>query len=248
MTVMCDMFFFARLIVDQSHTRAAERCSAPGSTCEVRMPERVACQSAPAQAARLAWARRPRLRRRSLLPSPTSADPPQLGLVRCAWRRDHRGNGAPWPLRLHPGKLRRCGRAVGAIPCSRHCPRPRCPRLRELPILPRTGAAMLCSWPSRRRSHRGRRGQEWRVSDDSYKACPGAKLIGSGTGGSSESQCPRCPRCASPAQRPRAVPFGGSGHSPPEEQPARRKRRNSLVVVQSVTTLKYNQCVSCEHS
>ena len=47
--VMCDMFFFARLIVDQSHTRAAERCSAPGSTCEVRMPERVACQSG------LAW-------------------------------------------------------------------------------------------------------------------------------------------------------------------------------------------------
>ena len=40
--------------MDQSHTRAAERCSAPGSTCEVRMPERVACQSA------LAWARRPR--------------------------------------------------------------------------------------------------------------------------------------------------------------------------------------------
>ena len=40
--------------MDQSHTRAAERCSAPGSTCEVRMPERVACQSG------LAWARRPR--------------------------------------------------------------------------------------------------------------------------------------------------------------------------------------------
>ena len=59
--VMCDVFFFARLIVDQSHTRAAERCSAPGSTCEVRMPERVVCQSAPARAARLAWARRPRL-------------------------------------------------------------------------------------------------------------------------------------------------------------------------------------------
>ena len=160
--VMCDMFFFARLIVDQSHTRAAERCSAPGSTCEVRMPERVACPSPPAHAARLAWARRPPLRRRSLLPSPTSADPLQPGLVRCAWRRDHRGNGAPWPLRLHPGKLRHCGRAVGAIPWSRPCPRPRCPRLRELPILPRTGAAMACSWPGLRRSHRGRRGQEWR--------------------------------------------------------------------------------------
>ena len=30
---------------------------------------------------------------------------------------------------------------------------------------------------------------------------------------------------------PRAVPSGGSGHSPPEEQPARRKRRNSLMAV-----------------
>ena len=30
----------------------------------------------------------------------------------------------------------------------------------------------------------------------------------------------------------RAVPSGGSGHSPPEEQPARRKRRNSLMVVE----------------
>ena len=42
--------------------------------------------------------------------------------------------------------------------------------------------------------------------------------------------------------------WGGSGHSLPEEQPARRKRRNGLVVVKSVKTLKYNQCVSCEHS
>ena len=64
------------------------------------------------------------------------------------------GMERPRPLRLHPGKLRRCGRAVDAIPCSRHCPRPRCPRLRELPILLRTGAAMLCSWPSLRRSRR----------------------------------------------------------------------------------------------
>ena len=30
---------------------------------------------------------------------------------------------------------------------------------------------------------------------------------------------------------PRAVPSGGSGHSPPEE-PARRKRRNTLMIVQ----------------
>ena len=37
------------------------------------------------------------------------------------------------------------------------------------------------------------------------------------------------------------MPFGGSGHSLPEEQPARRKRRNSLVVVQSVAT---NVCLA----
>ena len=42
----------------QRRTRGAERCSAPRSTSEVQTPELAACQSAPAQAARLAWARR----------------------------------------------------------------------------------------------------------------------------------------------------------------------------------------------
>ena len=48
----------------------------------------------------------------------------------------------------------------------------------------------------------------------------------------------------------RAVPSGGSSHSPPQSSlPGhRRKRRNTLVVVKSVKTLKYNQCVSFEHS
>ena len=86
-TVMCDMFFFARLIVDQSHTRAAERCSAPGSTCEVRMPERVACRSPPAQAARLAWARRPRLRRRRTLFSWVWCDVPGEEIIAGMERR-----------------------------------------------------------------------------------------------------------------------------------------------------------------
>ena len=90
MIVMCDMFFFARLIVDQSHTRAAERCSASGKTSEVRMPERVACQSAPAQAARLAWARRPRLRRRSLLPSPIGGPSSAGSGVMCLAKRSSR--------------------------------------------------------------------------------------------------------------------------------------------------------------
>ena len=79
--VMCDMFFFARLIVDQSHTRAAERCSAPGSTCEVRMPERVACQSG------LAWARRPR----RLTPFPWPAEDVHvagLQVGRASWREE----------------------------------------------------------------------------------------------------------------------------------------------------------------
>ena len=71
--------------MDQSHTRATERCSAPGSTCEVRMPERVACQSAPAQAARLAWARRPH--RLTPLPWPIPRGLRERAPARCAWRR-----------------------------------------------------------------------------------------------------------------------------------------------------------------
>ena len=42
--------FLLRLSVVQRLTRGAERCSAPSSTSEVRMPELAACQSAPAQA------------------------------------------------------------------------------------------------------------------------------------------------------------------------------------------------------
>ena len=60
--------FLLRLSVVQRCTRGAERCSAPSSTSGVRMPELAACQSAPAQAARLAWARR--FRRLSPLPWP----------------------------------------------------------------------------------------------------------------------------------------------------------------------------------
>ena len=43
---------------------------------------------------------------------------------------------------------------------------------------------------------------------------------------------------------PRAVPSGGSGHSPPEE-PARRKRRNSLMAVKQEPRDKQGRCVSC---
>ena len=50
----------------QRRTRGAERCSAPSSTC--RRWRLAACQSAPAQAALLAWARRPR--RLTPLPCP----------------------------------------------------------------------------------------------------------------------------------------------------------------------------------
>ena len=102
------------------------------------MPERVACQSAPAQAARLAWARHPRLRRRSLLPSPTLADPSAGSGAMCLAKRSSREWSAAASSTASLKALSLWAR--GAIPCSRPCPRPRCPRLRELPILPRTGA------------------------------------------------------------------------------------------------------------
>ena len=51
--VMTAVYFLTRLIVVRRRTRGAERCSAPGWTCEAQMPELAACQSAPAQAARL---------------------------------------------------------------------------------------------------------------------------------------------------------------------------------------------------
>ena len=49
-------------------TPGAVRCSAPNWSWEVQTPAPAVCQSAPAQAARLAWARRPR--RLSPLPGP----------------------------------------------------------------------------------------------------------------------------------------------------------------------------------
>ena len=54
----CDMMMVVHLLtlsVVQRRTPSAMRCSAPSSTSEVRMPELAARQSAPSQAARLAW-------------------------------------------------------------------------------------------------------------------------------------------------------------------------------------------------
>ena len=70
------MFFWVNAV--QRSTRGAERCTAPSSTCEVQTPELAACQSAPAQAvrpawARLAWARRPRRQSPLPWPSPTGS-------------------------------------------------------------------------------------------------------------------------------------------------------------------------------
>ena len=57
------------------------------------MAEPVACHSAPAQAARLAWARRPR--RLTPLPWPSPRGLRERAPARCAWRRAHRGHGVP---------------------------------------------------------------------------------------------------------------------------------------------------------
>ena len=73
------------------------RRSTPSSTSEVQTAELAACQSAPAHAARLAWARRPR--RLTPLPWPCPQDLLERAPARCAWRRDRRGNGVPRPLR-----------------------------------------------------------------------------------------------------------------------------------------------------
>ena len=144
----------------QRRTRGAERCSAPSSTSEVQTPELAACQSAPAQAVRLAWARR--LRRLSPLPWPIPLSLRERAPARCAWRRALRGRRVPRPLRRHRGTRRCCLRASDAIQLSTPCSRRTSPWLHEMPIRPKTGAAMLYSWPGLRRSHRGRSGQEWR--------------------------------------------------------------------------------------
>ena len=105
--------------------------------------------------------------------SPSSSDPSAIahtggpssagsGVMRLE-KRSFRGHGVPRPLRRHRGKRRRCGRASDANPVlqtlffsqrSLNCAN--CPFCRIL------AAAMPCSWPSRRRCHRGRSGQEWR--------------------------------------------------------------------------------------
>ena len=117
-------------------------------------------QPAPAQAARLAWARR--LRRLTPLPWPSPRGLRERAPARCAWRRAHRRRGVPRPLRRPRGTRRCCLRASDAIQLSTPCSRRRGPWLHEMPIRPKTGAATPCSWPSLRRSHRGRSGQEWR--------------------------------------------------------------------------------------
>ena len=61
------------------------RFSAPSSTSGVQTPEPVACQSAPAQAARLARARRPR--RLTPLPWPSPRGLRERAPARCAWRK-----------------------------------------------------------------------------------------------------------------------------------------------------------------
>ena len=48
--VMMAVYFLTRLIVVRRRTRGAERCSAPGLTCEAQMPELAACH---------AWAKGP---------------------------------------------------------------------------------------------------------------------------------------------------------------------------------------------
>ena len=70
--------------------RHQAQSDAPSWTSGVRTPEVAACQSSQAQAARLAWARRPR----RLTPLPW---PSPRGLRKRAPAR--RGNGVPRPLR-----------------------------------------------------------------------------------------------------------------------------------------------------
>ena len=140
-------------------TRGAERCSAPNWSWEVQTPELAACQSTPAQAARLAWARRPR--RMSPLPWPSPRGPRERAPVRCAWRRARLRRGARLRERRQLRTRRCCVLASDSILSSTPGSSRRGPRLREMPIRPKTGAAMPCSWPSRRRSHRGRSGQAW---------------------------------------------------------------------------------------
>ena len=143
----------------QRRTRGAERCTAPSSTSEVQTPELPACQSAPAHAARLAWARR--LRRLTLVPLPWPSPRGLRKRARCAWRRARRENGVPRPPSRHRGTRCCCLRASDAIQLSTPGSSRTSPWLREMPTRPKTGAAMLCSWPSLRRSHRGRSGQAW---------------------------------------------------------------------------------------
>ena len=113
----------------QRRTRGAERCSAPNSTSEVQTPELAACQSAPAQAARLAWTRR--LRHLSPLPWPIPRCLRERAPARCAWRRAHRGRGVPRPLRRPRGTRRCCLRASDAIQLSTRCSRRTSPWLHE---------------------------------------------------------------------------------------------------------------------
>ena len=138
-------------------TPGAVSCSAPNWSWEVQTPELAACQSAPAQAARLAWARRPR--RLSPLPWPSPLGLRERAPARCAWRKAHHGRGAP---AASADGFFEVGIAVGTQATPPSCPSlalvqevsdcARCPLGRRL------APPMLCSWPSRRRSHRGRSG------------------------------------------------------------------------------------------
>ena len=98
------------------------------------MPELVACQSAPAQAVRLAWARR--LRRLTPLPWPIPPGLRERALARSVSRTSRQWRAARWFYEWTRG-IRRCSvRAIDAIPCSRSCSRRRdcasCPFGRRL--------------------------------------------------------------------------------------------------------------------
>ena len=108
-----------KLKLIQRRTPGAERCTVPSWTSEVRMPELAACESAQVQAvlARLSWARR--LRRLTLPPWPIPQGLRERALVRSVSRTSRQWRAARWPLQQPRGILRRCGRAIDAIRCSR---------------------------------------------------------------------------------------------------------------------------------
>ena len=84
----CKWHFFEGVYAVQLHIPRAVRCTAPSRTSEVRMPELVACKSAPAQVVRLAWARRltplPQPSPRGLLERALARSVPRTTPVACS--------------------------------------------------------------------------------------------------------------------------------------------------------------------